>query len=88
MKVNFLTKVVKISSDYWGCFVNISLKEKTTVASFGNFFLKKIGLLFIPTSGHTGGKALVGRIVVWGNVVVASFRVVVKLSFELKTFPS
>ena len=46
----FLTKVAQILKEF---LQNTIFEQKTTVASFGATF-GKIGLLFIPTSGHAG----------------------------------
>ena len=49
MGTNFLTKVARISGDFGAFTKNVEFKEKTDGATFGKF-----GLLFIPTSGHSG----------------------------------
>ena len=44
----------QILDDFSGYLENITFSLKTTVVTFLGYILKKIGLLFIPTSGHTG----------------------------------
>ena len=50
----FLTKVAQILSNFLRCREKHYFLSKTIVALFGSLF-GKIGLLFTPTSGHTGG---------------------------------
>ena len=50
---NFLAKVAQISIYLLGNFKSVAIKIKTDAATFGQL-LEKIGLLFIPSSGHTG----------------------------------
>ena len=49
------TKVVQIFANQLGFLINISLKALTAVVTFGQLLEKKIGLLYILSSGHTDG---------------------------------
>ena len=50
---DFLSNVAKMYADLLGYFERLHLLSETTVHTFWATFVK-IGLLLIPTSGHTG----------------------------------
>ena len=51
---NFLIKVAQIFREVLGSFENSTFKVKTTIDNFVGYY-GNFGLLFTPTSDHTGG---------------------------------
>ena len=49
----FIAKVAKSLVTFWACVKTIAFYIKRVSLLFGQRF-EKLGLLFIPTSGHTG----------------------------------
>ena len=54
LATKFITKVAQMFGDFLGGCENHHFLNQVGEATFGLLFGKK-GLLFIPTSGHTGG---------------------------------